>query len=441
MFGGLINNTGPSNYHDLDHCNTTRGIDKLLAVYDANNNIVTTAVAANPQCLIDNIWSSTSPLSMDDDCQCNMGYGDRHTATICSQCKNLRRIIDFRTPVDKRPFAVECGVHVGKQLMMASAPVNNPLLVWDCNASARARSYALQQQALLSCGTPDIRGMQCITGDNFTMRVVHTLMINQLFAQKNLPHSVKLHTAFICNNVGYTLNDVPTIGGFSDLKQQYGAASWNIDDVRSIILQLLVTLTELTAINFSHGNPSINGLLFDTEPVSYSYNGHHIRGRFTLKLANLWQASAKYGNYHYFPHNEGANMALQRSIFMPEITTKINNSTCSAVNLYRLTASTTEIYRAMRHIGFPLFVGSFDFYCLLISLMMDAAMYRAVLSDSTLSKLWTELWQSIELPIIHQRLVAVHNNINNIKQPVDLIRSLWLRCDVIQHTWNILGHN
>ena len=35
-----------------------------------------------------------------------------------------------------------------------------------------------------------------------------------------------------------------------------------------------------------------------------------------------------------------------------------------SITLYRLTNSTIDIYNAMRHIGFPLYIGSFDFYCI-----------------------------------------------------------------------------
>lgn len=434
MFSGLVNNnTSCSNYHAIDHCDHTRGIDNLLKVYQGNCDAITDAMLNNPQYLLDNIWTHDSPLSVDDDCKCKMGYGNRHSPSICAQCTNLRRIIDLRTDVNNRPFAIECGAQVGKQLMITSIDVPKKLLLWDLKANIRARSYASQQdrQDLLNCScvnSSTLMDIRSITGDPFTIRVLQTMMINHLLEQKNLPHSVKLHTAFICNGTGYMLNDAVNIGSFTNLNQVYG--SLKADDILSIILQLLVTLTELSSINFSHGNPTINALLFDKEPISYRYNNVHVRGRFTLKLADLWQASATYGNYHYFPHNEGASVSLQRSIFMPEIT--MNN------NLYRLTASTTEIYQAMRHIGFPLFVGSFDFYCLLISLMMNKAVYSTVLSTSKLNNLWTALWQPTELLIIQERLTSIHNDENINSSPVEIIRSLWLHCDVLSTMWSLM---
>ena len=439
MFSGLVNNTAGSNtaicsnYHAIDYCENTRGIDNLLKIYRTSRDIITDAMLNNPQYLLDKIWTHDSPLPLDDDCKCRMGNGNRHSASICAECTNLRRIIDFRTDVNNRPFAIECGMQVGKQLMVTSIDVPRPLLLWDLKANIHARSYASQQvrQDLLNCScvsSSNLIDMRSITGDPFTIRVLQTMMINRLFEQKNLPHSVRLHTAFICNGTGYMLNDAVNIGSFTNLKRLYGLVT--TDDILSIILQLLVILTELSQVNFSHGNPTISALLFDKEPISYRYNNVHIRGQFTMKLADLWQASAKYGNYHYFPHNEAASVALQRSIFMPEIAT--NN------NVYRLTASTIEIYQAMRHIGFPLFVGSFDFYCLFVSLMMDKNVYQTVLSNSKLNNLWTTIWQPTELPIVQQRLIAVHNEESISSSPVDIIRSLWLHCDVLSTMWPLM---
>lgn len=438
MFNKISLSSKQGKYHSIDHCNTTLGIDNLLATYHTDRDNITSTMINNPQQLINDIWTVDGLLAVDESCQCNMGKGDRHTAAICAQCRNLRRIIDFREPVVGRPFTIECGMRTGKQLMVSHIEIPQPKLMWDVEASRRAQSYVLQHQALLSCGTPNISGMKCIAGDNFTVRVLHTLMINKLLTEKNLPHSVHLHTAFICNGVGYMLNDAPTIGSFDNLKLLHARNGWSAVDARSIILQLLVVLTELSKVNFSHGNPTIDALLFDKEPVSYSYNGAVVTGRFTLKLANLWNASAKYGCYHYFPHNETANLMLRRSIFMPEIITRVDNNVASCgINLYRLTNASADIYNAIRHIGFPLFVGSFDFYCLLIALMMDPSFYNTVMITPISANLWTNLWQPEDLPVVTQRLLQNHRMTTNI-QPVDIIKSLWLRCNVIDYSWSLL---
>jgi hypothetical protein len=443
MFDRVSSLSRSSKYHSLEYCDGTLGIDNLLRICHADRDVIINTMTNNPQQLIDDIWTVDGLLASDESCKCNMGKGDRHAAAICAQCHSLRRIIDFRVPVVGRSFTIECGARTGKQLMVSQINVQNPILLWDAEASRRAQSYVLQHQKLLSCGTPNISGMKCIAGDNFTIRVLHTLMINKLLADKHLPHSVQLHTAFICGGVGYMLNDAPSIGSFDELRRLYACNGWSDNDVLSIVQQLLVVLTELSKVNFSHGHPTIDALLFDKEPVSYNYNGTIVSGRFTLKLANLWNASAKYGNYHYFPFNESANLTLQRSIFMPEIVTRVvaNGQTsgpvnCSA-NLYRLTNLDVDIHVAMRHIGFPLFVGSFDFYCLLTALMMDQTFYNTVMTCPTLTNLWINLWQPEDLPVITQRLLQSHRSANSV-QPVNIIKSLWLRCDVISQGWSLL---
>ena len=430
MFSKLVNSTIHSNYHAIDHCDNTRGIDNLLTIYKANRDVITNAMINDPQYLLDNIWTYDSPLSLDDSCKCKMGYGNRHSASICAECTNLRRIIDFRTDVANRPFTIECGAQVGKQLIITSTAVDRPFLIWDIKACNWVRSYVLQQQRAQSNLT-NIIDHKYVIGDAFTMEVLQTFMINRILKSLNLPHSVEMHTAFICNNTGHILTDSVTIGSFNNLKKLYGLCT--ADDILSIILQLLVTLTELSKVNFSHGNPTINALVFDKQPVSYKHNNMYVQGRFTVKLVNLSQSSGTYNNIVYHPYNALHNMILERSIFVPEITT-------SADCWYKITTSTTNIYQAICRTGLPLFVSSFDFYCLFVSLMMDKDVYQTVLSTKSLIKLWTMLWKPNDLLIVQQRLTTIHNEqIENNIDSINVIRLLWLRCDVLSTIWSSLA--
>jgi hypothetical protein len=253
---------------------------------------------------------------------------------------------------------------------------------------------------------------------------------------------------------------------------------------RTIIIQLLVTLSELSTINFSHGTPSIHAILFTKDPISYMYNGVHVEGPITLKIGDMWNSSATFGKIHYFPKNIKSSMYIERNMFVPEIATKTvsmahcydvgaiqdnNNNTpivCPAtittcpdattynlcksrnVTLYRLTNSTLEIYSAMRHIGFPLYVGSFDFYCFMVSLMCDKSFYDAVIKDDKLYRLWSMMWLIDDLPNIERLIKETHDIEARGETPtsnraasnavINIIRGAWLRCDITRFLWSLI---
>jgi hypothetical protein len=246
---------------------------------------------------------------------------------------------------------------------------------------------------------------------------------------------LNLYTAFICNNKGYSITDKPDFISINDLQLNAGI-------VRSIINQLLVSLLELETINFSHGNAGAHALVFMNEPISYRYGTQHIEGPITLKIVDLWQSSATFANIHYFSKDIKNDMQIHKSVFIPEIenvTCKSNYCKTATIPVYRLTDSTIDIYRAMRHHGTPLFVGSFDFYCFMVSLMMDKTFYQTVISDSKLYSLWKEMFQPEDLQYVENKIKNCYNRyLNDNEMAIEIIRGVWLRCDIVQHLWSIL---
>jgi len=289
-------------------------------------------------------------------------------------------------------------------------------------------------------------------------------MINKFFTDKGLPHCLNMYTAFICNDKGYSMYDMPDIGTLSELHKINTYHDFNLSPsmksqhfaytplknsvARTIIIQLLVILLELSTINFSHGNPSTQALVFTKDPISYKYDGFHVNGPITVKLTDMWNSSATFNNNHYFSKNLKSSMYIERNMFIPGIASKsitqcLNNKCqTTTVALYRLTNSTLDIYTAMRHIGFPLYVGSFDFYCFMVSLMCDKSFFDAVIFDKSLYRLWTEMWliddfQNIECLIkeVHKIEEETHFNSQTV---INIIRGSWLRCDIISHMWSLI---
>jgi hypothetical protein len=474
---------------------------------------ITNLIESNPNQLINTIWKQEGPLAIDNQCRCQMGNGENRSPFACAQCKNLRRLIDFRLGGVERPFQIECGEFIGKKLIVSKTDISMPFLTWDEDSSRRARNYVQQYNDLTICGTPNVSNLKCITGDSFTIRTLIMLMINKIFNDKGIPHIPKLHTAFICSGIGYSLYDMPSIGTISELHKiekyhdvglrnpiinlaqlrnqslttsepkNFSHLPLKIQIARTIIIQLLVVLLELSSSNFSHGTPSIHGIIFTDEPVSYKYDNVHIVGPITLQISDLWNSSATFNNTHFFPKNLRSSMYIERNMFVPEISTKTvsmahcydiganeeNNKTsvvcpatmktcpdtitydvCKSRNiaLYRLTNSTMDIYNAMRHIGFPLYVSSFDLYCFMVSLMCDKSFYLTVTNDEKLYRLWSMMWLIEDLHNVESLIKQAHDIQSIDKIPlnnrasgnivINIIRGKWLRCDITKFLWSLI---
>jgi hypothetical protein len=336
-------------------------------------------------------------------------------------------------------------------------------LAWDNAAADKARTYLEQYSDLRACGTPDISEMKCITGDSFTIGTLIQWMLHHQFEYNGLEHVPLLYTAFICNDTGYSLYAAPSIGPMSELhkhdqyhvggtspkSQQFGYPPLTTEVARTIMVQLLVIMRELAEVQFVHGNPSITGLIFTDSPVSYQYEDVVVQGPITVQITNLENSSATFENIHYYPKNLRTTMYVDKSMFAPEIATRtVQMAHCAKVPsagmcapadvaLYRLTDSTVNIYSALRHIGFPMFVGSFDFYCFMVSLMGDKSFYDAVIADASLRRVWEMMWITEDLALVQKHIESQHDT-NTVINPVHILRERWLRCDIVNFIWDVV---
>lgn len=457
-------------YHNYYCSNDTRGIDKLLNSYKLDRESIIYQLSTNPQNLINTIWKKDSLLAIDNECMCQMGNCEYRSFFICSQCKNLKRISNCKEGVKEgrgRKFKIECGNKTGKQLMIVNNGKINEYLNWDQISEERVKYYMSNYKNLSLCGTniQDINSYKCISGDSFTIKLLLWWLIEKQFEQLSLPHIQKLYTGFICNKIGYILQDDNIIGDIKELhrvskyheidktstfikSRHFVSSALKSDIVLTIITQLLVILLELMRINFNHGNPSINSLVFSREPVSYMYNSFHVHGEITVVISDLDNSSATYNNIHYFTKNIKSNLYIERNLFVPEIVTKRvtmayceidNSSNCDPNNVlfYRLNNSTLEIYNSMRHIGFPLFSGSFDFYCLFISLLCDKSFYDCVINDTKLYKVFMMMFLKEDIIRVEEKIRERHNFDDNISV-IDIVKGCWLRCDIVQFIWKII---
>lgn len=416
-------------YQDYGHCESTLSADNLLSQYENDRNAILEYLRDDPNYLVKTTWKEGSLLAIDNQCQCQMGKGNIRTKFICAQCKNLRRLIDFNK--SSEPFQIECGKFSGKTMIVSKVDVTAPNLSWNDEVGIRAGNYIKQYQNVTMCGTPNMQGKKYITGDCFTIRTFIMWILHHHLNKKGLPHIPNLRSVFICNNIGYSLYDAPSIGNIKTLETRLTSPI-----VKDIILQLLVIFTELSSMNFSHGNPSSKGILFSESPVSYKYNGRNIISPITVQIADMWNSSLTFNDVHYYPKNISPTIEMEKNFVAPEISTKVGEETGD--NFYRLNNDTMNIYNTIRHIGFPLYVGSFDFYCFMVSLMCNRYFYYYVVTDGFLSTLWSSIWLREDINNVNQRIQVYHTKEvegRSNHNPVDIIKGLWLRCNVLNYVW------
>lgn len=426
-------------YHDVGLCDVNFGVDKLLNKYKHDKDTIVSLLMQDPDKLIATVWQHDGPLAVDHECRCKMGDGDKRSPFSCSQCKNIGRIKNLGN--NEPHFSIGCGSYIGKLLVVSTIDICKPFLNWDQEAFEKSLSYTYQYQKLAICGTNINNNINCISGDQFTIRTLIMWGLDKILMNKGLPHMLNLYTAFICNNKGHSITDKPDFSNLDDLAAN---GYLNITTAKSIITQLLASLLELNKVNFSHGNAGAHALVYMKEPVSYQYDRRYVEGPITLKIVDLWQSSATFSNIHYFSKDIKSDIDTFKSVFVPEIESsncKSNYCKTATIPVYRLTNETVDIYRAMRHQGTPLFVGSFDFYCFMVSLMTHKKFRDVIMSDNKLYGLWTEMFQPDDLSYVERKIKICGcktGSVNDNELAINIIRGVWLRCDIVNHLWEII---
>lgn len=423
-------------YNTLNSCDVTLGADNLLQKFINDKNYILNLIYTDPSKLVSTIWTTNGPLSYDTDCLCKMGTGDRRSAYTCAQCKNFNRLVDFRYNVINDPFLIHCGQLAGSELTISKFNNKKLFLQYDNAASSHAKLFVNKFNKLRTCGTPNVDNLKCIVGDSFTINTLISFIISDHFEKYNIPNYRNLYTSYICGTEGYFVHNTTREIPFNELFQLYNISAKDV--VFGIILQLLVVLTELSKLNFSHGNPTFESLYFYDIPVSYIYNGVQISYPFMVSLGKFENSSITINNTHYYTKNMSDVFTQERGVFIPEIVTKTvqmaycalpgksNENLCypTDANVYKLTNSTLDIYYYIRHIGFPLYVGSFDFYSFMSSLMSNPIFSDTCYNNTSLYEIWSMMWLE-----------------EDFNSSLDHIRGKWLRCDIINLIWSVIKNN
>lgn len=409
-------------FHHIRSCDKTGNVDMLFGMYEEYRNNIYKMLIENPNIFIEKVWTYDSPITIDRNCKCEMGHGIKSTDFTCSHCYNIKRMTKFNKEIVDIPFIIEYGKKTGERIIIIKYNISELYLREDNLPLVKSKSLSKNFKI---CSPTFAEIKRCIIGDSFTINTILSIFFQKYFGEDNQFVS-SIYSSFVCNNNGYCIYKVPNIGTISSLflKQEYFLVKEDRkimlpNVIRGIIVQLYVILTELRNFNFSHGTPGVSSLLFSDKQVTGSYNEVNIDSPVTIQFSNLTKASATIEGIHYFSKSMIDDINLENFVFTP-------NLDCSEgckVRKFKVNSSNPTMQNTLNSLGFPIYIGTYDFYMFMLSLMSYSEIFHSVSGDKSLSELWSSMWGS--------SLEKVDEELQNHVNIKEILRDKWLKCDVL----------
>jgi hypothetical protein len=463
------------NPHQLGYCDQHPTVDDILMKFANERDIILHLLLERPDVLITKLWSSESPILIDRNCLFRMGSSKNSRQTnyhkfICSQCYNVNRLVDLtRKPFDE-PFHLECGKNAGKYFFISKVDTPSLNIQW---------SPPDIPHYLIDSHFPKMM----ISSDEFTNGVLINWYLQSQLNTLGFPHILDLHSSFVCGHSGYLLFSHPKIGDITNLfnhpdlfvrpinnskndtinqkfdnelyrdlldiyRQLLGQYNTSLDPdkyqdelsklIIGIISQLVVTLLLLSKYQFTHGLPTDNVVVFDDTPVAYTYDKHIIKCPVTLKLCNFSRSSITLPgkDIRLHSHTVGGNILSGIQKITPAIEVLRNHT--HQKNNYFLSNDVYRIGHYLQNDGIPIFGSSFDFYAILIGLMLNPYFGYTMISNPFLRTFWESIWTPEDLSVHNEKNVirklsfAVNSRHFNVHS---VLKFSTLRYDVLDHAW------
>lgn len=407
-------------YRRLSCCNGTRNIDEVLSKYIVERDNIIKLSVNNPVELTSKIWSIDGYLSNDPKCMCNAGKLKKFTHYKCPPCVNMGRLIDYDDEKLNKPFFIECGDMVGNMFIFISHPVGKLNTTIEEQDKKSAQKFLSDHINMLTCGTQEVEGLTFVRSDIFTNNILVWWTVDKIYEQKSLPFGLNLHTAYICRDEGFMLSNAPTLGSYKKLKNRAIEMKWDrYKTCSSICKQLGIMLDVLHDNFFSHGNPHLDVLLFSEQETDIDYNDISLSSDFLMHIVDFTYSSITNGNTRLYPKTERSDILINCQTLHIDIKD----------GRYYISNKSDILFNYIRHAGLPIYSSSFDFYCFIVSLMLDKYFYDSVKGDPFLNKAWESIWLESDLEIIENR---IKKNMNKNIDIVRLLSKLWLECNVVK---------
>jgi len=480
----------------------TLNIDNMLSRFKKDRDYVIDLVENNIDKLIIDLWTPASPICFDNKCLFNMGRTQQIytleeriegknviNETIlnyytCPQCNNAKRLLDFRETKIGEPFFIERGELAGEQLVITETAIEKLFILNEkippvIEKLLKSPFINKLQQCSNGCSKPvsdNESGGVCIIKniknyiglDSFTNNMLINFFLNKELTNLGIKNVIDMHTSYVCSGKGYSLYEYPDIGRIrhiqehSELLENTGRPSptakaddkvpINKDTVKGIISQLFSVLHALRKYDFSHGGPSSRSLLFKNTSYSCMYDGVHVECPITLKICDLYHAGITVGNNRLYNKSVIADEEILRKPFKPIIDTlsitpfSFDRKLSETITIYRLKDPQKYFQEAMlfmyiKHLGLPIYQASFDAYGFMISLMADRAFYTSVMNDESAYLLWRGMWLPNEFEKIQDKILQLHDShdpVTRVDKVLKILAGFGLRCDMIEHGWDMI---
>lgn len=337
-------------YHHLKYMNDVHDVDYLLDEFDTDKDHIVNLLKTNPNEVVISIWNDL--LAQDNGCHTNLKNIEHDIA--CTHCQHMMQMVELGNYNIGELFSITLGKRLGDRMIIVDNETTNVYLKWA--------------------------NKNKIKGDIFTVKILVSWLVEDLFHRSDIPHAIHLITSFICNRVGYSLYKMPTVKGELCTFEMLSDAKKVNAVIYGILMQLIVIMNELQKVQFSFGNPNINSFLFSDIPCNYEYKKNDIVCPYTMVLSDLSKSSLKVNNVLLFPDSNKVASIINNNF--NDIRYK------SKGDKYIIEEYVFDTIFDKIKYQFP----GIDFYLILLSMKNYPIFVNAIEKDESCKKLWTLIW-------------------------------------------------
>lgn len=336
----------------------------LLNLYEESISIISIPTPENINRIIIN----------DNGCLRQLGKGIYDSSYACKYCDLIGNLIDLREGYPSI-IHIKAGQLKDKDIIIEDYPKALMKAKYDPRVLKRYRDYE-------NAFSGNIAIKKIITVDMWVNNVVIGWLIQLIYKEVNINHSLPTLGIFTCRNTNYILR----INDYYQLTR----LDLNEDIVLSIIQQLGCALRIVRNQQLVQPYATISSLYYNTKTIQYNYHNIKINSPFTLILGNFSTASLEWGATRLVPYSRGSGIDIERTIHSyTQLTTLLHQVTDISNNikqneLFKIYPDRINNFMAMRLSGYPIYPGVYEFYSFIASLLSWKEFYNIINSSERL---------------------------------------------------------
>ena len=399
-------------YNHTNFCQNTKSVDKMFKTFKKTKDDFLTGLNRDPTSTLTELWGDNSILPTDRECKYQLGKKNTDISMIkrqsftCAMCKTLSSLISGNGLIENNIISIKCGNKAGDILKIEDHVNVHKVLVSDELKVIIYNNINLVYDDTI-----------LFELDSFTNEIVQNVVMESIWSN----NVIKYYTYFVCANNGYILMD-----DITNIKELHLNTE---TDINGLIGQLLSSLKMYSACALCLGEPSLDTIGFINEPISYEYNGCHVKCPITLKFKKLESNSIdiKGGKYRFVKRNHVDKMITKNK------TSLIND--IEVISEYptviKFNQQHFDIYRKYMNLGIPLFATTWNTYICFIMIMMIPEINKQIREIPTLYALWETLWKHTDITKINENVES-----QNIKWKVYFVDHC-IQVGVLDDLWKM----